>query len=69
MSEIKTTQNDSHETGILSADDWRFIYGKLQTSKIPKDILKKLEYGDDFTLEEEKQIKEIIEKEKSKKTN
>lgn len=67
MNELKATQNDIHENGILSADDWRFIYGKLKITKIPSGIYEKLECGDDFTLEEEKQIKEIIEKEKPKK--
>lgn len=67
MSEAKATQNDIHENGILSADDFGFVYGKLKSSKIPREIYEKIMCGDDFTLEEEKQIKEIIEKEKPKK--
>lgn len=68
MSELRETRNGIQETGILSSDDWGFLYGKLKVSKIPTGIYEKLMCGDDFTLEEEKQIKKIIEKERNQKS-
>lgn len=51
---------------IMTADDYKFLYGKLKSSKIPNDIHAKLMEGDDLTTEETR-IKAIIEKEKPKK--
>lgn len=52
---------------IMSTDDYKFLYGKLESSKIPNDIHTKLMEGDDLTTEEETRIKAIIEKEKPQK--
>lgn len=52
---------------IMSADDYKYLYGKLESSKIPNDIHTKLMEGEDLTAEEETRIKAIIEKEKPKK--
>lgn len=53
---------------IMSADDYKFLYGKLKSSEIPNDIHKKIMKGEDLNTEEETRIKAIIEKEKLKKT-
>lgn len=50
---------------VLTTDDYRFLYGQLECSKIPKVIMDKIMEGDDFTPEEEKQIKQIIETERT----
>lgn len=52
---------------IMSADDYKFLYGKLKSSEIPNDIHTKIMEGEDLTAEEETRIKAIIEKEKPKK--
>lgn len=51
---------------IMSVDDYRFLYGKLESSKIPNDIHAKIIEGEDLCAEEETRIKAIIEKEKAK---
>lgn len=51
---------------ILSPDDYGFLYGQLECNKIPADIYDKIMEGDEFTEEEERRIKDIIEKEKAK---
>lgn len=51
---------------ILSPDDYGFLYGQLGCNKIPTDIYDKIMEGDEFTEEEERRIKDIIEKEKAK---
>lgn len=51
---------------ILSPDDYGFLYGQLEYNKIPADIYDKIMEGDEFTEEEERRIKDIIEKEKAK---
>lgn len=53
---------------VMSADDYKFLYGKLKSSKIPNDIHTKLMEGDELSAEEETRIKAIIEKEKAKET-
>ena len=53
---------------IMSADNYKFLYGKLKSSEIPNDIHKKIMKGEDLNTEEETRIKAIIEKEKLKKT-
>lgn len=52
---------------IMSPDDYGFLYGKLENSKIPNDIHTKIMVGEDLNSEEEARIKVIIEKEKPKK--
>lgn len=52
---------------IMSPDDYGFLYGKLESEKIPIDIFTKLMAGETLTSEEEAKIKAIIEKEKPKK--
>lgn len=52
---------------IMSADDYQFLYGKLERSKISNDIYTKIMEGEDLNAEEETRIKAIIEKEKPKK--
>lgn len=47
---------------MLSTEDYRYLYGKLNVQKIPKDISNKLDSGEDFTEEEKTLIKDIIEK-------
>ena len=51
---------------IMSADDYKFLYGKLKSSEIPNDIHKKIMKGEDLNTEEETRIKAIIEKENQK---
>ena len=46
---------------IMSTDDYKFLYGKLESSKIPKDIYTKIMEGEDLNAEEETRIKDIIE--------
>ena len=38
---------------MLSIEDYRYLYGKLNVKKIPKDISNKLDSGEDFTEEED----------------
>lgn len=45
---------------MLSVEEYRYLYGKLKTSKIPKDIMEKINGGEEFTLEEEQVIKQLI---------
>ena len=52
---------------IMSPDDYSFLYGKLESTKIPDDIHTKIMEGEDLNPEEETRIKAIIEKEKPKK--
>lgn len=52
---------------IMTPDDYRFLYGKLESSKVPKDIHEKIMEGEELNEEEETRIKTIIEKEKPKK--
>lgn len=47
---------------MLNEENYRYLYGKLNVKKIPKDISNKLNSGEEFTKEEEEIIKEIIEK-------
>ena len=47
---------------MLSEENYRYLYGKLNVKKIPKDISNKLDSGEDFTEAEETLIKDIIEK-------
>ena len=49
---------------IMSSDDYQFLYGKLESGKIPDDIHTKIIEGEDLDLYEEIRIKAIIEKEK-----
>lgn len=51
---------------IMSPDDYGFLYGKLEGSKIPNDVHTKIMEGEELTLEEETRIKAIIEKEKKR---
>lgn len=52
---------------IMSTDDYKFLYGKLESSKIPNDIHTKIMEGEGLNAEEETRIKDIIEREKPKK--
>lgn len=47
---------------MLNEEHYRYLYGKLNVNKIPKNISSKLDSGKEFTKEEEEIIKEIIEK-------
>ena len=49
---------------VMSADDYGFLYGKLECYKSPNDIYKKIMEGEELSIEEEIRIKAIIEKEK-----
>lgn len=49
---------------IMSNEDYQFMYAKIETYKIPDDILAKIMTGEDFNEEEEIRMKEIIEKER-----
>ena len=51
---------------IMSTDDYKFLYGELESSKIPKDIYTKIMEREDLNAEEETRIKEVIEREKEK---
>ena len=53
---------------MLTANDYRYLYGKLESSNIPECIYTKIMNDDDLTNEEETIIKKIIEKER-KETN
>ena len=52
---------------VMSGDDYIFLYGKLESSKIPYNIYTKIMDGEGLNAEEEKKMKTIIEKEKLKK--
>lgn len=52
---------------IMSANDYEFLYSKLESTKIPNDIHAKIMEGEELSAEEETRIKAIIEKEKPKK--
>lgn len=45
---------------MLSAEEYRYLYGKLNVSKIPYDIMEKIHEGEEFTEEQEKVIKQLI---------
>lgn len=49
---------------IMSNEDYQFMYAKIETYKIPDDILAKIMTGEDFNEEEEIRMKKIIEKER-----
>lgn len=49
----------------MTADDYIYLYSQLESSKIPNIIYSKIMNGDNLTNEEEKMIKEIIEKDKA----
>lgn len=51
---------------IMSPNDYRFLYSRLETTKIPNDIYHKIMEGECLNSEEEMKIKEIIKKEKFK---
>lgn len=44
----------------MTADDYVFLYSKLDMKKIPKDIQSKILTGDEFTESEEKRLQVII---------
>lgn len=50
---------------IMSNEDYIYLYGQLTVDKIPEDIYTKIMVGEDFTTEEEKRIKAIIEKDRA----
>lgn len=45
---------------MLSMEEYRYLYGKLNISKIPLNILNKINEGEEFTDEEEKIIRQLI---------
>ena len=54
---------------MLSVEEYRYLYGKLNICKIPKNISEKLDDGEEFTLEEEQMIKQLICEDKKEKIN
>lgn len=49
---------------MMSAEEYQYLYGKLNMSKIPQNISEKINNGEEFTDEEEKVIKRIIHEDK-----
>lgn len=45
---------------MLSLEEYRYLYGKLNTSKIPSNIMNKINEGEEFSKEEENVIKQLI---------
>ena len=48
----------------MTTDDYIFLYGKLDISKIPDDIHTKIMNGENFSEKDEIRIKSIIERAK-----
>lgn len=51
----------------MTADDYMFLYSKLDMAKIPKGIQTKIMNGDEFTKSEEKQLQLIIDEVRKEK--
>ena len=51
---------------VMSREDYIYLYAKLEASKIPLDIEKKLDKGEELTKDEEIRIKKIIDEDKEK---
>ena len=45
---------------MMSSADYRYLYGQLESHKIPADIYEKIMTGEGLTPKEEMRMKEII---------
>lgn len=52
----------------MTADDYIFLYSKLNMSAIPADIQTKIMNGDEFTESEEEQLLKIIDEARKERT-
>lgn len=57
-------KNGTEKDHKLTSADYRYLYNKLDTSKLPEDLLDKAMHGGYFTNEEEDRIKKIIEEDR-----
>lgn len=48
----------------MTSDDYQYLYGQLNTDKIPDHMMEKIMIGEDFTEDEELEILSIIEQDK-----